>query len=169
MPGYFLLIACLLFSFACNLIKKLYDNHDYSTINEMLKSAAVSGLAGFLFAMLLSEFFASPILIILLSGLGGFFGIKGLNMLVQSNVSSKVFLNDAIKDLLEETDEEILFRRVQDILKQDREQYHNANDTPQGNSNPEGDNQSIDSQNKDIHEESQDNHIKIHVIRTDSS
>ena len=163
MPFYFLLIACLLFSFACNLIKKLYDNQDYSTISEMLKSAVISGFAGFMFAMLLSEFFASPVLIICLSGLGGFFGIKGLNALVQSNISSRVFLNDTLKELLEETDEQQLIRRVNTIIYQDRLQsdLHIANDTPQ-EIKPDGDaNQLKDSQDQE--------HIKIHVVRKDSS
>ena len=98
----FLLLACLLFSFACNLIRKLYDDRDYSTVYEMLKSAAVSGLAGFVFAMVLSEFFASPILILGLSGIGGFFGTRALTLLIQSNISSRLSTGDMLKQLLEE-------------------------------------------------------------------
>lgn len=103
MANCFLLLACLLFSFACNLIKKLYDDKDYSTVLEMLKSAAVSCVAGFIFAMILSEFFSSPLIVVSLSGIGGFFGMKALNALIRTNISTKLTATEALQELLANT------------------------------------------------------------------
>lgn len=82
----FLLLACLLFSFACNLIRKIYDNQVYSSTMSMIHNAFLSGIAGFFFSLILNEFSISPILTIVLSGIGGFFGIQGLEMIIKYKI-----------------------------------------------------------------------------------
>ena len=87
MGNCFLLLACLLFSFACNLIKKIYENKAYTSTIGMLKNAFISGIAGFIFSLFFSEFLFHPLLIVLCSGIGGFFGVKGLAFVLQNRLS----------------------------------------------------------------------------------
>lgn len=105
MANCFLLLACLLFSFACNLVKKVYDNHNYHSTSVMLCSAILSGLSGFVFALVLSEFFSSPLAIIGLSGIGGFFGTKAVNAIIKTRVGSKLIADEELQELLLETEE----------------------------------------------------------------
>lgn len=84
MGNCFLLLACLLFSFACNLIKKIYEDKAYTSTIYMLQNVFISGIAGFIFSLFFSEFIFHPILIILFSGIGGFLGVKGLAFMIQS-------------------------------------------------------------------------------------
>ena len=95
-----LLLACLLFSFACNLIRKLFDNQNYSDISAMLQHAAISGLAGFFFSLILSEFFLDPVLIITLSGIGGFFGTKTLELIIQARLQTGLTITDELQNVL---------------------------------------------------------------------
>ena len=105
MANCFLLLACLLFSFACNLVKKIYDNRSYHSTSAMLCSAVLSGLSGFVFALVLSEFFSSPLAIVGLSGIGGFFGTKAVNAIIKTRVGSKLIADDELQELLLETEE----------------------------------------------------------------
>lgn len=148
MANCFLLLACLLFSFACNLIKKLYDDKDYSTVFEMLKSAAVSGIAGFIFAMILSEFLSSPLLVVSMSGIGGFFGTKALNALIKTNISTKLTATEALQELLAETSTDDHEGSRQLDLSRAR--------PAENNDNP-----------KNTSEDGASKHFRIHVIRRD--
>lgn len=161
MANCFLLLACLLFSFACNLIKKLYDDKDYSTALEMLKSAAVSGLAGFVFAMILSEFFSSPIAIVSLSGLGGFFGTKALNALIQTNISARLQAGDALRQLIDESS--IPQPTNVSLSIQDEHTINELANPPNNLYDEHQDRPPVG--NSSLTEE---HHVKIHVVRRDS-
>lgn len=88
-----LLIACLLFSFAGNLIYKLYNNKVYASITAMLYHTAISAIAGCIFSLLLSEFIFNPLLLICLSGIGGFLGIHGLTFILNNKIKNKFELD----------------------------------------------------------------------------
>lgn len=100
MANCFLLLACLLFSFACNLVKKLYDGRGYTSTSSMLFNAAISGLCGFIFAMILSELFSNPVAIIGLSGIGGFFGTRAINAIIKTKVDNNLIADEALQDIL---------------------------------------------------------------------
>jgi uncharacterized protein YacL len=94
MANCFLLIACLFFSFACNFLKKIYEDQRYQDIFSMLCSVAVNGIAGFIFAIIVSEFFSNPVAIIGLSGIGGFFGIKIITSIMRSRICARLGFED---------------------------------------------------------------------------
>ena len=102
MANCFLLLACLLFSFACNLVKKVFDNTSYRNTSAMLQNAALSGIAGFLFSLIVSEFCTDPLIIVTISGIGGFFGIKGLELLIQAKIGAQLHLDETLERILDE-------------------------------------------------------------------
>lgn len=106
MVNCFLLLACLLFSFACNLIRKIYDNQCYSSTISMIKNVFLSGIAGFFFSLILNEFLLSPFLTVLLSGIGGFFGIQGLEFLIRCKFDNS--LHDELAKLINTNTDNII-------------------------------------------------------------
>lgn len=60
----------------------------------MLKNAFLSGIAGFICSLFLSELFVNPMIIILVSGIGGFFGIRGLTFILQNKINSDILKNE---------------------------------------------------------------------------
>ena len=100
MANCILLLACLLFSFACNLIRKIYDNQTYSSTTAMIQNAFISGLAGFFFSLILNEFILSPILTVILSGIGGFFGIRGLEFIIHQKIGNDLQLENEFRELI---------------------------------------------------------------------
>lgn len=100
MANCILLLACLLFSFACNLIRKIYDNQTYSSATAMIQNAFISGLAGFFVSLILNEFILSPILTVVLSGIGGFFGIRGLEFIIHQKIGNDLQLENEFRELI---------------------------------------------------------------------
>ena len=127
----FLLLACLLFSFAGNLIHKIYNNKFYSSIIDMLYHTLISAIAGFIFSLILSEFIFNPILLIVLSGVGGFLGIQGLDFILYNKFNIKLtqFLSiDNINSLYKKNNidftENNLNTKILHILKTKHKHIH---------------------------------------------
>ena len=102
MANCFLLLTCLLFSFACNLVHKIYDDQSYASTASMLQNAALSGLVGFCCSFLFNELFFNDYIAIMISCICGFFGIKGVEFIISAKIDSNIEIDDALKQLLEE-------------------------------------------------------------------
>ena len=102
MANCFLLLTCLLFSFACNLVHKIYDNQSYAITTAMLQNAALSGLVGFCCSFVFNELFFNEYIAIMISCICGFFGIKGVEFVISAKIDSNIEIDDALKQLLEE-------------------------------------------------------------------
>lgn len=93
MTNYVLVLICCLFSFACALLKQLYDAHYYpKNIYVFVIDVALSGISGIVLGFILSEQIQNELAIIGLSGLGGMFGVGALKALMKSNLDKLVHI-----------------------------------------------------------------------------
>ena len=86
-----LVLICSLFSFACALIKRLYDARYYpKNMYIFTIDATISGISGIVLSFIISEHIKNGIAIIGLSGLGGMFGVSALKSLIKLNLGKKI-------------------------------------------------------------------------------
>lgn len=94
MVNYILVLICALFSFACALLKQLYDAHYYPrNIYVFMIDVALSGISGIVLGLILSEHIQNELAIIGLSGLGGMFGVSGLKALMKMKLGHLLQIN----------------------------------------------------------------------------
>lgn len=97
--NYIIVLICSLFSFACALLKQLYDAQYYpKNMYVFMIDVALSGLSGVVLGFILSEMIKNELVIIGLSGLGGMFGVTALKTLMKLQLGKKINIQLSFDD-----------------------------------------------------------------------
>ena len=90
MPDYLLLI-CLLISFCAAFFRRLFENNYYpKNLYTFIVDVIISGMFGFIIALLSITFIKEKLIIIGLSGFIGMFGSLGIRKLIEFKLGKKI-------------------------------------------------------------------------------